>query len=327
MTGLTDGRRSRRVQTGSALWLALALVGCTRLNPAFERGDANEPFDAEEQAEEAPADASLSRYRAWPVGAAPDAAAASEAAAPPFPDAAPDLPPDDADGPDLPPDDAAAEIAPGLLAYWPLDDGTGKATAGDRSGNGNDGSLTMLDPGTAWKPGHTGGAIEIPYTVGAGVTVKDSSSLDRISNAVTISAWVYRLTSIKNRNMTVLSRQVGSGNRELYTLGFENDVLIVWLYAAAPAPEVNLRATQTAPLNTWIHVAMTWDGKTVNLYQNGAPVASLSYTGTFPTTSNPVILGNNANGSGVDQPLGGRLDEVRIYDHALSASAITALAK
>jgi hypothetical protein len=119
---------------------------------------------------------------------------------------------------------------------------------------------------------------------------------------------------------------MGNMNRELYTLGFQSDLLSVWLYAAAPAAEVVLHASGPAPLNQWIHVALTWDGKTARLYQGGQAVGSVAYAGSLPATINPVILGNNANSTGVDQPLGGRLDEVRFYDRALSASEIATLA-
>jgi hypothetical protein len=185
----------------------------------------------------------------------------------------------------------------------------------------------MIDPTSGWKAGHAASALEIPNTVGAGVIVKSSASLDRVRTGLTISAWVYRLVSVPSFNMAVLSRQVGTANRELYTLSFQDNVLVVWLYAMSSTPQINLRANRTAPLDAWVHVAVTWDGKTVRLYQDGGEVGALSYTGPMGTSDRPVILGNNANQKGIDQPLGGRLDEVRLYDRGLSASEISALAR
>jgi hypothetical protein len=291
------GRSAQRNTLPLLLWLVA--TGCTRDNPAFEPGDAG----AEEVARDAAAERGPPRPDALPADAVTTAIDSAGA------------------------DTVAAVNATGLVGYWPLDDGTGSAQAGDRSGNGNAGSLAMVDATSGWKAGHAGSALEIPDTVGAGVMVKPSASLDGIRTGLTISAWVYRLTSIKERNLTVLSRQVGTASREVYSLAFQNDVMVIWLYAASPASEVNLRATRTAPLNAWIHVATTWDGKTVRLYQDGAEVGLLSYAGPMGASDKPVILGNNANSTGLDQPLGGRLDEVRLYDRALSAAEIAALAK
>jgi hypothetical protein len=286
-----------------------AALSCTRTNPAFGPGEGSDAEDAEARAEEPAADAAERPDRA-PLLVLADAGALD--LAPPT-----DLMP-------LPFSNAIDDSD--LVAYWPLDEGAGNALVQDRSGNGNSGGLAGIDLATAWKPGHAGGALEIPAIKGAAVLVGPSPSLDGTNKALTISAWVYRLESIRNHNMTVASRQVDDSNREVYNLGFQSDVLIVWLYAAAPAAQISLRATGTSPLGQWIHVAVTWDGKTARLYQEGKPVGSVAYGGPLPASDNPVILGNNANSTGIDQPLGGRLDEVRFYARALSASEIAALA-
>jgi hypothetical protein len=125
-------------------------------------------------------------------------------------------------------------------------------------------------------------------------------------------------------NMGVLSRQEGTRNHELYFLAFQNDTLLVWLYNPSGASS-NLKANRPAPGMIWIHVAATWDGSTVRLYQDGAEVGSVAYAVTFPAEQNPLVLGNNQNQTGLSQPLMGQLDEVRLYDRALSAEAIRAV--
>jgi hypothetical protein len=74
----------------------------------------------------------------------------------------------------------------------------------------------------------------------------------------------------------------------------------------------------------WQHVAVTRNGNTAKLYTNGVPAASGTVT-IAPASFNPVL--NNFGMSQYSDPfLNGRLDEVFIYNYALSDTEITRLA-
>ena len=79
----------------------------------------------------------------------------------------------------------------------------------------------------------------------------------------------------------------------------------------------------TAPLavNTWTHLALTYDGVTLILYMNGMQVASLAHTGPLGTSPNPLQIGGD---SLFGQYFQGTIDEVRVYNRALSALEIQA---
>lgn len=71
----------------------------------------------------------------------------------------------------------------------------------------------------------------------------------------------------------------------------------------------------------WIHLAGTYDGTNWNLFRNGAPVASSpSSTGAIPVNGGGWAVGSSGNGWADN--FTGSIDEVAIYDHALSASQI-----
>ena len=73
------------------------------------------------------------------------------------------------------------------------------------------------------------------------------------------------------------------------------------------------------PLNTWTHVALTYDGATLRLYVNGSQAATRAATGAIQTTTNPLWIGGN-------QPYGeyfqGLIDEARVYNRALTQTEI-----
>ena len=77
--------------------------------------------------------------------------------------------------------------------------------------------------------------------------------------------------------------------------------------------------TTPLPVDRWSDVAVTYEGSTLRLYVNGREVSSQATTGTIQTPSNPLWIGGN-------RPYGehfhGLIDEIRVYDHALSESEI-----
>ena len=68
--------------------------------------------------------------------------------------------------------------------------------------------------------------------------------------------------------------------------------------------------------NTWAHLAATYDGVTMRLYVNGVQVASRAQTGAIATSTNPLQIGGD---SIYGQYFAGLIDEVRVYNRALSA--------
>ena len=68
-------------------------------------------------------------------------------------------------------------------------------------------------------------------------------------------------------------------------------------------------------------MAATYDGSQVVLYLDGAQVAAVGASGGIGGTSENLFLGRRSDGYN----LGGQLDDVRIYDRALSAAEVAVL--
>ena len=69
-------------------------------------------------------------------------------------------------------------------------------------------------------------------------------------------------------------------------------------------------------LNTWTHIATTYDGVTQNFYVNGELVGSRAQAGTIAVGTGALRIGGNNSFSG--EFFEGLIDEVRVYNRALT---------
>jgi hypothetical protein len=82
------------------------------------------------------------------------------------------------------------------------------------------------------------------------------------------------------------------------------------------------------PTDKWVHIAATRDGHRKALYVNGKLFSSTASVGTMATLSDVFMLGaSHSNGSSLGNYLRGNIDDMRIYDHALSEKEVKELSK
>ena len=201
-----------------------------------------------------------------------------------------------------------------LAAIYLFEEGTGTTTA-DASWNNNTGTISNAVWTTA---GRYGGCLSFDGT--GWVTVNDSPSLD-LSNGMTLEAWVYPAGAISGWRTFIMKEIADSGTGDNYG----------YLLAADPEgrPTINISTTSAnyqqavgqlvLPSNTWTHLAGTYDGTTLRLYVNGIKVAETPVTGSILTSSDALRIGGN---SIWPEYFSGRIDDVRIYNQALSQGQI-----
>jgi alpha-tubulin suppressor-like RCC1 family protein len=194
------------------------------------------------------------------------------------------------------------------IARWPFDEGTGTTTA-DASGNNHAGTLQN---GPAWAAtGYTGKAIAFDGVDDA-VTVAHTDDLAPPA-AMTLAAWI--APSSFGAVRTVIDK-AGS-----YTLGLGADgraEAVVQVNGSA----VVAQAVSPVPLDLWSHVAATYDGSALRLFVAGIEVDAIAATGAVSVTNNALLIGRGE----VANAFAGKLDEVRLYERALSATEVQALA-
>lgn len=208
---------------------------------------------------------------------------------------------------------AVAAAGSGLQAAYSFEEGAG-ATVGDVSGKGNVGTAT----GVSWTTsGRYGKAIGLGS--GALVTVSNSPSLS-LSTAMTLEVWVYptNLTA-EWRNLIMKPNGSPSDANPSYVLSGTSPATVPTAFIS-PA-SANLQAPAPLPLNTWSHIAVTYDGTKMSYYLNGVLSASSSISGAITASSDALTIGGNVYSG---QNWKGFIDEVRIYNRALSAAEIVA---
>jgi hypothetical protein len=196
-----------------------------------------------------------------------------------------------------------------LVAAFGFEEETGTTTA-DASGLANTG--TLLNAVRA-PVGRFGRALSFNGT-NAWVTVPDSNALD-LTSAMTIEAWV-NPSAVTNWR-TILMKEASSGLS--YSL-YASDGTRPATFLRVGGADVGRSGTAALPLNTWTHVAATYDATTLRLYVNGVLVSSGAIAGNqILPSNNPLRIGGNAAWG---EYFAGMIDEVRIYSRVLTAAEI-----
>jgi peptidoglycan/xylan/chitin deacetylase (PgdA/CDA1 family) len=203
----------------------------------------------------------------------------------------------------------AQTLPAGLVAAYGFNEGSGSTTA-DASGNSNTGTIS----GATWTTsGRYGNALSFNGSSNR-VNINDANSLD-LTTGMTLEAWTYP-TSLSGWRTVILKEISGGQAYALYA--YDN--------ASRPAVYINLggnyfsvAGTTGIPLNTWTHLAATYDGTTLKLFVNGSQVGSKAISGAIRVSTSPLRIGGNAVWG---RYFRGRIDEVRVYNRALSQAEI-----
>jgi len=154
---------------------------------------------------------------------------------------------------------------------------------------------------------------------------------DNLTLDFSVSAWVNMPALSNNNDATILGTYQFTNGRSrfffrIYLTGG------VYKYFFGLGPNTNYIqdssvAISNFSVNTWVHLAFTYDGTNVKLYSNGTLDGTLSWSGTNNTYP-PVGSGFNGNsyigasnrtgGSGLESEFTGKIDEVAIFNKALT---------
>jgi hypothetical protein len=198
------------------------------------------------------------------------------------------------------------------IGYWNFNETSG-TTAADSSGKGN--TATLIDNPTWTTGGHLGGALTFYGTTQAARISTSVLSLQKGS----ASLWVKPAGFSSTPNYLFGFSQPDWSNRlQVYTSGTGGGLSLGMGNTHALATNI-----KTLAVGSWYHVVLTWDGTNYVVYVNGAAAKSGTYSG-LTTLSTVADIGNDGT-TLHNESFNGVIDEVKLFDHALSTTEVTTL--
>ena len=204
-----------------------------------------------------------------------------------------------------------------LVSLWKLDETSGsivKDSAGDNNGT--------LIGNPQWQPeaGKIGGALMFGGK-GTYINIGRDSDFD-ITDQITVSAWIkvnkfdqeWQAIIAKGDSAWRLQRNQNNDNLEFACTG---------LKIPSGSPYGGLFGNKNVNDGKWHHVVGIYDGSKMYMIIDGDEDASQSASGRINTNSQPVYIGNNAERNA--RFWNGLIDDVRIYNYALTKEEVKAL--
>ena len=194
------------------------------------------------------------------------------------------------------------DLESGLIAYYPFN-----GNANDESGNGNDGTITGAtlvedrfgNSDAAYRIDDKGDVIDTP---------------DFTSNEITVSLWYDHHETLGYWN-TLLGHDEGGYHHLL--INPDNEEIGFYSYSIWNSSGYKIIA------NTNYYITLTKSGSNSKIYIDGLLV--FSHDNSFENNTYPLSRIGNNGGSGRGQGALGVIDDVRIYDRALSEVEVAAL--
>jgi len=202
-----------------------------------------------------------------------------------------------------------------LVGHWTFDDGAG-TVALDSSGKGNDGVL-VGDP--QWVAGVVGGALE--FNGDDYVDCGNGDSL-QIQDEITIAFW-FNVVAFENTWEAIVSK--GDTAYRVSRGGGDGDATHFGISGTTGGGGNGwFNGVTLVTGGVWHHFAGTYDGAEGRIYIDGVLDATTEATGQINIETENFWIGNNSQN--VDRFFHGMVDDVRLYNQALSEAEIVGLA-
>jgi len=175
------------------------------------------------------------------------------------------------------------------------------------------------------------GKVGQGFTARSTMLVSNSPSL-QIIDALTIEAWVNPSSSSGNAARTIVSKfdyasRVPKAMNSSFFLGTTNSGRPFFVLSPKGSAVTNatLIAAESLPTNQWSFVVATYDGAAMRLYVNGDLRAQTNYNGGIFAGTSALGIGALPYLSSLVQSFSGLIDEVSLYNRALSGGEMQAI--
>ena len=206
----------------------------------------------------------------------------------------------------------ASRAEEGLVAHYTFEEGPGGVVR-DWSGSGNDGE----NKGARYV--QVDGGWCLAFETGEAYVDCGSGAILDLTEALTLELWLLPQTAFKKGEPGIVGKRIESFTLALGSTG------TCWAYLTADGGKGRTDARLHVDGDSWIHIAATFDGKELKIYGNGelqdstaAVAARLKSGGNFYLRY-PVVWGKK-----VEPAFKCTMDDVRVYERALSAGEVFA---
>ncbi len=206
----------------------------------------------------------------------------------------------------------------GLVLYYNFD--TNTTPVPDLSGNSNTGGVSNA----VWtSSGEINGAYDFDGTNGW-LCATNTASIN-MANALTVAAWV--CPDISNSCMNVVSKSTGNGGTPFGWLLDLRSSKIYPVIKNVSGTVYEFAGSTVLSTGQWNHIAITYDGTNLCAYLNGVSDGSTAASGDINTSGNYNLgVGWLAQSGVTVQHFNGRIDDVKLYNRALTSGEIAVLA-
>ena len=216
----------------------------------------------------------------------------------------------------------------GLVGWWKVGEGSGSVAA-DSSGGGNAGTWTGTAGGTSgyYSSGRLGPWAGYFDGSTDSIQLPSATGIQSFSSGFSVAMWAYPATVAPTVNKTL----VGNINAAASGWSIIETTAGLWqarCYGCNNGGNVTMSSATAVTANSWYFVVFTWGangsyGKGA-LYVNGALAASSNTNASqvYVASSSATRIGRGYGFTGSPDYFQGRINDVRIYNRALSASEI-----
>ncbi len=205
----------------------------------------------------------------------------------------------------------------GLVAYYPF-----SGNANDATGNGNNGTVfgATLTADRYGNPNHA-------YSFNGQSSHIRTNTL-AINNQISIFVWLYDLGGVQGYyiNPRIISGEYCNGGYALFRNHINSPTGILFTRNRCGPPGSDYFSYVDYSLNNWHHVGITYNGSTCLFYLDDSLVASVTQPGDIIKNSTYTYIGRSGcTFEGKSDNFYGILDDIRIYDRAITQTEVTLL--
>ena len=208
--------------------------------------------------------------------------------------------------------------ANGLVGWWPFN-----GNANDESGNGKNGIVSnttltfdrFLASSSAYSFNGSTSYIGVPLINASG------------GNKLTISVWVNPADITSNLHYHIMRQDNGTSSLD-WLLAFQNygTILSFGLYPSGVYSELDVPISASNYTNSWHNITAVYNGTSRSIYRDGILIGSDSINGNVSYTPNATFaFGAAAANTGAAEKFNGKIDDVGIWNRALTQTEITEL--